>query len=210
MNSDYLFSSPNSMVYSYPAHPNGEEHHPQSFSNTKLPVFNLGVNSSPSNVGQAGGSHLLGSRPRGRPRGSKNKPKGFVLSMTSALKSAVLEIPPGSDVVEWMKQFAQSRNICVNVLGGSGMVQQVAISHLLSHPVILAEKLTLISFSGTAGIFSPLEPSRCCSFTAALGRLNGTVVGGTLTSLITYGPVLLNVLISKNPEVGGAGYQTLA
>ncbi|KAK1367234.1 hypothetical protein POM88_042795 [Heracleum sosnowskyi] len=218
MNSDHSFSFPNSMDYPDRAltnnETNSEEHHPQPFSNTNLPMFNLGVGNGMSNVGDSGGSivgRLSRPRPRGRPRGSKNKSKEDVLQMTSLMKSIVLEIPPGSEVIEWLRQFAQSRNIFMNVIGGSGIFSQAVISHMPSeHPKILSENLCLVSFRGTVGKISPLEPFGSCSFSASLGRLNGSVVGGTLWRLVSLAPVVVNALISKSPEVIGAGYKALA
>ncbi|KAK1366904.1 hypothetical protein POM88_042465 [Heracleum sosnowskyi] len=144
MNSKYSFSFPSSMDYPYPALTNSEDHHPQPFSNTSLPMFNLGVGNGMSNMGQSGGSNVgqfSGPKPRGRPRCSKNKSKEDVLQMTSLMKSIVLEIPPGSEVDEWLRQFAQSRNIYMNVIGGSGIFSQAIISHMPSeHPKMLSEK----------------------------------------------------------------------
>ncbi|KAK1367063.1 hypothetical protein POM88_042624 [Heracleum sosnowskyi] len=214
MNSKYSFSFPSSMDYPYPALTNSEDHYPQPFSNTSLPMFNLGVGNGMSNLGQSGGSNVgqfSGPKPRGRPRGSKNKPKDEVLQMTSIMKSIVLEISAGSEVVKWLRQFAQSRNIFMTVIGGSGTFSKAAISHMPSeHPKMFSENLCLISFTGTAGKISPSEPSGSCSIIATFGRLNGDVIGGTLWSHVSLGPLVVTALISKSPEVVGAGYKTLA
>lgn len=208
---DYSFPalSPPNSGDSYPALTNTEEHHPQPFSNSEPPMFNLGVGNGMSNVDQSGGSNvgqLSGPRPRGRPRGSKNKPKENVLQMASVMKSVVLEIPPGSEVVEWLKQFAQSRNVFMNVLGGSGIVSQAAISQLPLDPqTIFSEKLCLISFSGTAGQISPSDPPGSGSFTASFGRVNGAVIGGMLWRLVSLGPMAVTAVISESLEVVGAG-----
>ncbi|KAK1367064.1 hypothetical protein POM88_042625 [Heracleum sosnowskyi] len=218
MNSDHSFSFPNSMDYPdrVPTNneTNSEEHHPHPFSNTNLPMFNLGVGNGMSNVGDSVGSiggQLSGPRPRGRPRGSKNKSKEDVLPMTSLMKSIVLEIPPGSEVVEWLRQFAQSRNIYMDVIGGSGIFSQAVISYMPSEqPNMLSENLCLVSFGGTVGKISHLEPFGSCSFAASLGRLNGDIVGGTLWRLVSLTPVVVTALISKSPEVVGAGDKALA
>ena len=124
---------PNSMGYTNPTIINSEEHHSQPLPNTRM--SNPGVGNDINNMGQSGendivasGGHFSFSTPRGRPRGSKNKAKENTIEMTSAVKSIILEIPPGKDIIEWLKQFAHSSNIFMNVLGGSGMITHATIS----------------------------------------------------------------------------------
>ncbi|XP_074353032.1 uncharacterized protein LOC141692197 [Apium graveolens] len=135
------------------------------------------VQTDGSNIEQTGGSsagQISGSRPRGRPRGSKNKEKENSLEMTSTIKSIVLEIPPGTEVLEWMRQFAQSQNYLMNVTSGSGMISQAAISHLSSdQPSVFSENFGLLSFTGTVGKISPSEPAGSCFFSASFARMNG-------------------------------------
>ncbi|XP_074356693.1 AT-hook motif nuclear-localized protein 15-like [Apium graveolens] len=174
------------MGYSNPAIINSEEHHFQPFPNTQ--ISNPGVGNDISNMGQSGGNGIVASggqfswsRPRGRPRGSKNKAKENTIEMTSSMKSIVLEIPSGTDVIEWLKQFAHSRNIFMNVLGGSGMITQATISLISSeHSTIFFERLCLLSLTGPVGKISPSEPSVPCSLNTIFARTKGDVIGGTL------------------------------
>ncbi|XP_074364574.1 AT-hook motif nuclear-localized protein 27-like [Apium graveolens] len=172
---------PNSMGYTNPTIINSEEHHSQPLPNTRM-----------SNPGVG----------HGRPRGSKNKAKENTIEMTSEMKSIVLEIPPGKDVIEWLKQFAHSRNIFMNVLGGSGMITDASISLISSvHPTIFSERLCLLSLTGPVGKISPSEPSGSCTLNAIFARTNGDVIGGTLWRLVTFGTMHVTALISKNPDV---------
>ncbi|XP_074360633.1 AT-hook motif nuclear-localized protein 24-like [Apium graveolens] len=220
MNHKYSFSFSNSMNYSSPAlqiqnsmgytNPTiiySEEHHSQPLPNTRM--SNPGVGNDINNMGQSGendivasGGHFSLSRPRGRPRGSKNKAKENTIEMTSEMKSIVLEIPPGKDVIEWLKQFAHSTNIFMNVLGGSGMVTDASISLISSvHPTIFSERLCLLSLTGPVGKISPSEPSGSCTLNAIFARTNGDVIGGTLWRLVTFGTMHVTALISKIPDV---------
>ncbi|WOH07048.1 hypothetical protein DCAR_0626477 [Daucus carota subsp. sativus] len=175
-----------------------------SISNTKnikLPMSNPGVDPSIANTSAVGGSAVVrpsGSKPRGRPRGAKNKSHRNVINTAPQITSVVLEIHPGVDMVAWLKQFAQARNASVNVLNGSGMVSQVAYSHVASpHPIMLSETLNLVSLAGL------VTPSGIClgSFAATLSRLNGSVFGVRALSLVAMESVVLTVLVSQNTEV---------
>ncbi|KAJ4702353.1 AT-hook motif nuclear-localized protein [Melia azedarach] len=69
-------------------------------------------------------------RPRGRPPGSKNKPKPPIIvtrDSPNALRSHVLEVSAGSDIVESMSTYARKRGRGVCVLSGSGTVANVTL-----------------------------------------------------------------------------------
>ncbi|KAE8673769.1 Tetratricopeptide repeat-like superfamily protein isoform 1 [Hibiscus syriacus] len=71
------------------------------------------------------GSGSTSRRPRGRPPGSKNKPKHPVVitkESPNSLHSHVLEITSGGDIVECIGNFAQRRRCGVSILSGSGVV----------------------------------------------------------------------------------------
>lgn len=170
--------------------------------------YEIGVDNGMSNLGEAGGRNV--TKPCGRPRGSKNKPKGNVLNVTPTIEFPVLEIPSGVDIIEWLGQYSQSKKVYVNVIGGFGLLSEVAV-RLGSQPdlVIFCEPITLMSLAGFSCKFSPSEPVSC-SYTATLGRLNGTAIGGTVYRLITRAPVVLTAMLSNDAEFIGNASKSLA
>ncbi|XP_077218732.1 AT-hook motif nuclear-localized protein 17-like [Tasmannia lanceolata] len=69
-----------------------------------------------------------GKKLRGRPPGSKNKPKPPIIitkDSESAMRPFVLELSAGCDVIESVSQFAQRRHVGLCVLSGSGAQGQV-------------------------------------------------------------------------------------
>ncbi|WOH11719.1 hypothetical protein DCAR_0831210 [Daucus carota subsp. sativus] len=107
--------------------------------------------------------------------------------------------PWGSNTALPVTQLAQARNASVYVLGGSGMVSQVAYCRLSSpHSIILSEPLNLVSLVGL--VTDPSEPGSA-SFTAALSSLNGSVFGGRILNLVAMDSVLLTALLSQKREV---------
>ncbi|KAJ0962466.1 hypothetical protein J5N97_030294 [Dioscorea zingiberensis] len=83
-------------------------------------------------LAETGGSNpnTPGRRPRGRPAGSKNKPKPPIIitrDSPNALRSHVLEISSGTDIMESMLTFARKRQRGVCILSGSGVVTNVSL-----------------------------------------------------------------------------------
>ncbi|MBA0763530.1 hypothetical protein Gotri_012963 [Gossypium trilobum] len=69
-------------------------------------------------------------RPRGRPAGSKNKPKPPIIitrDSANALRSHVMEIADGCDIMESVSTFARRRQRGVSILSGSGTVTNVTL-----------------------------------------------------------------------------------
>ncbi|KAF7137712.1 hypothetical protein RHSIM_Rhsim07G0026300 [Rhododendron simsii] len=69
-------------------------------------------------------------RPRGRPAGSKNKPKPPIIitrDSANALKSHVMEVANGCDITESVSTFAARRQRGVCILSGSGNVTNVTL-----------------------------------------------------------------------------------
>ncbi|KAL1340269.1 hypothetical protein HN51_026679 [Arachis hypogaea] len=101
-------------------------------------------------------------KPRGRPPGSKNKPKPPVVITQESdhvMKPVVIEVAAGSDVVEAVVSFARRRQVSLSVLSGSGTIANVTLRHPYSHApaLTLHGPFTLLSFSGSyiAGPFTP-------------------------------------------------------
>jgi hypothetical protein len=69
-------------------------------------------------------------RPRGRPPGSKNKPKPLVFITRDpepAMSPYVLEVLGGNDIAEAISRFCHRKNMGICVLTGSGTVANVTL-----------------------------------------------------------------------------------
>ncbi|XP_075485187.1 AT-hook motif nuclear-localized protein 15-like [Primulina tabacum] len=140
-------------------------------------------------------SSSSGRRPRGRPPGSKNKPKPpIVITKESAnsLRSHVLEISSGSDISESIATFAQRRHCGVSVLSGSGIVTNVTLRQPAapSGVISLHGRFEILSLSGA---FLPApSPPGATGLTVYLAGGQGQVVGGTVVGVLTAsGPVMV-------------------
>lgn len=143
--------------------------------------------------GNSGGSS--GRRPRGRPPGSKNKPKPPIVitkESPNALRSHVLEITSGADIADSLATFAQRRHRGVSVLSGSGIVSNVTLRQPAAPGgvVTLHGRFEILSLSG-AFLPSPSPPG-ATGLTVYLAGGQGQVVGGGVVGpLIASGPVLV-------------------
>ncbi|XP_004307477.1 PREDICTED: putative DNA-binding protein ESCAROLA [Fragaria vesca subsp. vesca] len=134
-------------------------------------------------------------RPRGRPPGSKNKPKPPIIitkESPNALRSHVLEISSGSDIVDSIATFAQRRHRGVSVLSGSGIVSNVTLRQPAapSGVITLHGRFEILSLNGA---FLPApSPPGASGLTVYLGGGQGQVVGGTVVGpLVASGPVMI-------------------
>ncbi|TKY47452.1 AT-hook motif nuclear-localized protein 15 [Spatholobus suberectus] len=136
-----------------------------------------------------------GRRPRGRPPGSKNRPKPPIVitkESPNALRSHVLEIGSGSDVAESIAAFANRRHRGVSVLSGSGIVTNVTLRQPAAPAgvITLHGRFEILSLSG-AFLPSPSPPGTT-GLTVYLAGGQGQVVGGTVAgSLVASGPVMV-------------------
>lgn len=134
-------------------------------------------------------------RPRGRPPGSKNKPKPPIFvtrDSPNALRSQVLEVAGGSDVVECIAEFARKRQRGVCVLSGSGSVANVTLRQpaVAGSVVALHGRFEILSLTG-AFLPGPAPPGST-GLTVYLAGGQGQVVGGSVVgSLVAAGPVLV-------------------
>lgn len=140
-------------------------------------------------------SDLGSRRPRGRPPGSKNKPKPPVVitkDSPNALRSHVLEISNGSDVAECIANFAQRRLVGVSVLSGSGIVNNVTLRQPAAPGgvITLQGRFEILSLSGA---FLPApSPPQANGLTVYLAGGQGQIVGGTVVgALVASGPVMV-------------------
>ncbi|PSR99477.1 AT-hook motif nuclear-localized protein [Actinidia chinensis var. chinensis] len=135
-------------------------------------------------------------RPRGRPPGSKNKPKPPIIvtrDSPNALRSHVLEVSAGADIVESVSIYARRRGRGVCVLSGNGTVSNVTL-HQPAAPagsvVTLQGRFEILSLSGT--VLPPPAPPGAGGLSIFLSGGQGQVVGGNVVGpLVTSGPVVL-------------------
>ncbi|CAN4126054.1 unnamed protein product [Withania somnifera] len=118
---------------------------------------------------------IVRRRPRGRPAGSKNKPKPPVIitrESANALRAHILEVSSGHDVFESVATYARKRQRGICILSGSGTVNNI------------------LSLNGS--FLPPPAPPGATSLTIYLAGGQGQVVGGNVMgALIASGPVIV-------------------
>ncbi|CAL5054707.1 unnamed protein product [Urochloa decumbens] len=190
------------------------EHHKMSSSPDKTPAGDAGeaggsgAGDQPSSSamvpaeggGGSGGSGSGGPtrRPRGRPPGSKNKPKPPIIvtrDSPNALHSHVLEVAAGADVVDCVAEYARRRGRGVCVLSGGGAVVNVALRQPGASPpgsmvATLRGRFEILSLTGT--VLPPPAPPGASGLTVFLSGGQGQVIGGSVVGpLVAAGPVVL-------------------
>nr|GME18623.1 AT-hook motif nuclear-localized protein 20-like [Ipomoea batatas] len=132
-------------------------------------------------------------RPRGRPAGSKNKPKPPVLvarDSPNAIRSHVMEVAGGSDVAESIAQFARRHQRGVCVLSGNGSVANVTLRQPAGSGLVLSGRFELLSLTG-AFLPGP-APQAANGLTVYLAGAQGQVLGGSVVGpLLAVGPVMV-------------------
>ncbi|CAN4121281.1 unnamed protein product [Withania somnifera] len=146
--------------------------------------------------GGGGAPGTSNRRPRGRPPGSKNKPKPPVIitrDTPNALRSHVLEVSTDADIMESISNYARRRGRGVCVLSGSGTVANVSIRQPASPAgsvVTLHGRFEILSLSGT--VLPPPAPPGSSGISIFLSGGQGQVVGGSVVGpLMASGPVVL-------------------
>ncbi|XP_068644067.1 AT-hook motif nuclear-localized protein 17-like [Aristolochia californica] len=145
-------------------------------------------------------------RPRGRPPGSKNKPKPPIIitrEAESAMRPHVLEVPGGQDVVQAITQYARRKSIGLCLLSGSGTVANVTLRQPGPSPgstVTFHGRFEILSISATF-----LPPSCSLSsvshgFAISLAGAQGRIVGGSVVgSLLAVGTVVVVAAVFGSP-----------
>ncbi|XP_040381120.1 AT-hook motif nuclear-localized protein 27-like [Oryza brachyantha] len=141
-------------------------------------------------AGPGAGAIVPLRRPRGRPLGSKNKPKPPVIitrDSPDALHSHIIEVAPGADVVACIAEYARRRGRGVCLLGASGAVADVAVRGAAAP---LPGRFELLSVTGT--VLPPPAPPGASGLSVVLSAGQGQVVGGCVVGpLVAAGPVTL-------------------
>ncbi|XP_009775204.2 AT-hook motif nuclear-localized protein 20-like, partial [Nicotiana sylvestris] len=133
-------------------------------------------------------------RPRGRPSGSKNKPKPPIFvtrDSPNALRSHVMEVAGGTDVADSIAQFARRRQRGVCVLSGNGSVANVTLRQPSAPGVVVLQgRFEILSLTG-AFLPGPAPPGST-GLTVYLAGGQGQVVGGSVVGpLVSAGPVMI-------------------
>ncbi|WJX58752.1 hypothetical protein P8452_44171 [Trifolium repens] len=168
-------------------------------SNTNTVNINGNVNGEAENSsgrvssGQNTGSG--GRRPRGRPPGSKNKPKPPVVitrETPNALRSFLLEVADGNDISFCVSSFANVRHRGVSILSGSGAVSNVTLRNPSAPTgmIVLHGRYELVSLSGA--FLPPPSPPSATGLVAYLAGGHGQIIGGSVVgNLVACGPVMI-------------------
>ncbi|KAL6290080.1 hypothetical protein ACE6H2_007590 [Prunus campanulata] len=147
-------------------------------------------------------------RPRGRPAGSKNKAKPPIIitrDSANALRSHVMEVANGCDIMDSVSTFARRRQRGVCILSGSGTVTNVTIRQPASpgSVVTLHGRFEILSLSGS--FLPPPAPPAASGLTIYLAGVQGQVVGGGVVGpLLASGPVVIMAA-----SFGNAAYERL-
>ncbi|KAK8711211.1 hypothetical protein V6N13_146501 [Hibiscus sabdariffa] len=147
-------------------------------------------------------------RPRGRPAGSKNKPKPPIIitrDSANALRSHVMEIATGCDIMESVSTFARRKQRGVCILSGSGTVTNVNLRQPGAPGAVvnLQGRFEILSLSGS--FLPPPAPAAASGLAIYLSGGQGQVVGGTAVGpLVCSGPVVIMAA-----SFGNAAYERL-
>ncbi|KAJ8749339.1 hypothetical protein K2173_018824 [Erythroxylum novogranatense] len=134
-------------------------------------------------------------RPRGRPVGSKNKPKLPIIvtrDSANALRAHAMEVGAGCDISESLLIFAKRKQRGIYVLSGSGSVTNVSLRQPASSgaTVTLHGRFEILSLVGS--ILPPPALPGITGLTIYLAGSQGQVVGGGVVgSLIASGSVVI-------------------
>lgn len=156
-----------------------------------------------------GGTIEVVRRPRGRPPGSKNKPKPPVIitrETDPGMSPYILEVPGGVDIVEAISRFSRRRNTGLCILTGSGTVANVTLRQPSTTPgatVTFHGRFDILSVSATFLPPSVLSqfPSSVNNITISLAGPQGQIVGGAVAGpLQAAGTVYVIAASFNNPS----------
>ncbi|KAL1829967.1 hypothetical protein DCAR_0209359 [Daucus carota subsp. sativus] len=145
--------------------------------------------------GNNGSGNIVGRRPKGRPAGSKNKPKPPVIitrESANTLRAHILEVSNGCDIFESVATYARKRQRGICILSGSGTVTNVSIRQPAAAGSVLTlqGRFEILSLSGS--FLPPPAPPGATSLTIFLAGGQGQVVGGSVVGELTAaGPVIV-------------------
>ncbi|GAB4834264.1 AT-hook motif nuclear-localized protein 24 [Ancistrocladus abbreviatus] len=145
--------------------------------------------------GGGGNGGEITRRPRGRPAGSKNKPKPPIIitrDSANALRTHVIEVTDGCDIMDSVATFARRRQRGVCIMSGSGTVTNVTLRQPSSPGAVvtLHGRFEILSLAGS--FLPPPAPPSATGLTIYLAGGQGQVVGGSVVgTLLASGPVVI-------------------
>ncbi|CAN1186124.1 AT-hook motif nuclear-localized protein 22 [Linum perenne] len=145
--------------------------------------------------GAGNGSGEITRRPRGRPAGSKNKPKPPIIitrDSANALRTHLMEVADGCDIVDSVATFARRRQRGVCIMSGTGTVTNVTLRQPASPGAVvtLHGRFEILSLAGS--FLPPPAPPAATGLTIYLAGGQGQVVGGSVVGTLTAsGPVVI-------------------
>ncbi|KAG0498265.1 hypothetical protein HPP92_002572 [Vanilla planifolia] len=148
-------------------------------------------------------------RPRGRPPGSKNKPKHPVIiarESPGSLRAHAVEIPHGRDVSDCLAELSRRARRGVCVLSARGCVANITLRQGSAGGIVtLHGRLEILSLLGS---FLP-PPAASAGLTLFLAGTQGQVVGGEVVgALVASGSVVVmaasfgNAAVERIPAIG--------
>ncbi|OIW13790.1 hypothetical protein TanjilG_31679 [Lupinus angustifolius] len=141
-------------------------------------------------------------RPRGRPAGSKNKPKPPIFvtrESPNVLRSHVMEIANGADIADSVIQFARRRQRGVCILSGSGNVINVTLRQPTAPGAVVALQGRFEILSLTGSFLPGPSPPGTIGLTIYLAGGQGQVVGGLVVGpMVAAGPVIIMAATFSN------------
>ncbi|KGN50183.1 AT-hook motif nuclear-localized protein 22 [Cucumis sativus] len=174
---------------------NSEEEHSTTTTRLKRDRDDDTNNSNPNSAGDPTPDGEITRRPRGRPAGSKNKPKPPIIitrDSANALRTHVIEVTDGCDIVDSVATFARRRQRGVCIMSGTGTVTNVTLRQPASPGAIvnLHGRFEILSLAGS--FLPPPAPPAATTLTIYLAGGQGQVVGGSVVgTLIASGPVVI-------------------
>ncbi|KAE9600780.1 hypothetical protein Lal_00011223 [Lupinus albus] len=159
-------------------------------------------------------------RPRGRPPGSKNRPKPQLVitqENNEGFKPVVIEIATGLDVVKALVNYSRRHHVGISVLCASGSIANVTLHHPLPHSssFTIHGPFTMLALTGTYISASPsfaLNPNHpfstdTNSFGISLLGSQGEVFGGVIDGKVVAGSnVTVMAMVFKKPEFHKFGF----
>ncbi|MED6125498.1 hypothetical protein PIB30_069060 [Stylosanthes scabra] len=149
-------------------------------------------------------------KPRGRPRGSKNKPKLpiFIREVNEhGMRPILIQMAPGVDVIGALINFVVPRHIRISILSACGSISDAAIRSTLplnTNTIGLSMRgpFNMMSLSGT--YYDDHVRPACSSFSILLGGTHGQVFGGIVAGkVVAAGTVKVMAASFKRTEFYG-------
>ncbi|XP_022995518.1 AT-hook motif nuclear-localized protein 23-like [Cucurbita maxima] len=141
-------------------------------------------------------------RPRGRPAGSKNKPKPPVIitrESANTLRAHIFEVGSGCDVFDSIAIYARRRQRGICILNANGMVTNLNLRQPTGTGAVLNLQGRFEILSLTGSFLPPPAPPGATSLTIYLAGGQGQVVGGNVVGeLVAAGPVTVIVASFAN------------